>query len=293
MKRQFVTKSFNERDQALIDVSNHILDKYAAQGYDLSLRQLFYQLVSRNVIANTNASYELLGRVISDARMAGLVDWDMITDRGRVTQSVKKWSGPGAMLRHAAKSYVYNRWKRQPNYIEVMVEKQALEGVICPVCASLGINYTSNKGYSSQSALYEASLRLSKALKNGKTPVVLYLGDHDPSGLDMTRDIRDRLALFVGKPVDVKRLSLNKSQVDEYRLPPNPAKMSDSRANDYVEKHGRHSWELDALAPQVLAALVKKAVHRRLDQKLWNEDTILEDQHRKKLLVIAESLDKQ
>jgi hypothetical protein len=293
MKRKFIDKSFNERDAALIAASNRIMDNYASQGYDLSLRQLFYQLVSRNVIPNTNASYELLGRVISDARMAGLVDWDMITDRGRVTKRVQMWSGPGAMIRHASKSYAYNRWKRQPCHIEVMVEKQALEGVICPVCTSLGVNYTSNKGYSSQSALYEASLRLSKAINRGKTPVVLYLGDHDPSGLDMTRDIRARLTIFVGQPVDVKRLSLNKSQVDEYKLPPNPAKMSDSRATNYVSKFGRQSWELDALSPQVLATLVKKAVHRRLDQALWNEDTALETRHREKLLAIAKALENE
>lgn len=101
-KRKFIEKSFNERDTALIDISNRILAQYAAQGYDLSLGQLFYQLVSNNVIPNTNASYELLGRVVSDARMAGLVDWDMITDRGRVTRTVQKWSGPGALLRNAA-----------------------------------------------------------------------------------------------------------------------------------------------------------------------------------------------
>jgi hypothetical protein len=291
MKRKFMDKTFSERDTALIEACNAVLDAYAVQGYDLSLRQLFYQLVSHNIIPNTNASYELLGRIVSDARMAGLIDWDMITDRGRVTQQVRAWSSPGKMLKELVLSYRYKMWKNQKVYIEVMVEKQALEGVIAPVCAQLGVNYTSNKGYSSQSAMYEASLRLNKAIERGKTPVVLYGGDHDPSGLDMTEDIRRRLELFCGRPIDVKRLMLNKSQIEEYRLPPNPVKVTDSRAGKYSAKHGEHSWEMDALPPNVLAGLIKAAVMRRVDKAQWDKDAHAESVHRAQLNGVSNFLD--
>lgn len=292
MKRKFIEKTFNERDSLIITISNKILDGYAAQGYDLSLRQLYYQLVSYNVLPNTNESYELLGRIISQARMAGLIDWDMITDRGRTTFVPQQWNSMHEAIEATASYYKLNKWQRQKVYIEVMVEKQALEGVLKPVCAKYGVNFTSNKGYSSMSALYETSLRLADAVTRGKEPVILYLGDLDPSGLDMTRDIKDRLSTFVGKAVDVKRLSLNKSQVDEYRLAPNPAKMSDSRAAEYVKKYGQVSWELDALPPKILASLVSAAIQRRIDKSLWYEDSETEKVHRATIQLAAGTLKK-
>lgn len=275
----------------MIDVVNSILATYARQGYDLSLRQLYYQCVSRNLIRNKQTEYKRLGNLITDARMAGLVDWDMIADRGRPTMKVKQWSTAGRAVESLAEGFRFDRWKRQPCYVEVMVEKQALEGVLIPACNVYGVGFTANKGYSSSTALYEASKRILRAQKRGKSPVVLYLGDHDPSGIDMTRDLRDRLRVFCGREVDVKRLALNRSQVDENELPPNPAKLTDSRSGAYVAKHGNFSWELDALQPRVLAGLVTAAIKRRLDQKLWDEDTEREKELRTAIMVAAKTLD--
>jgi hypothetical protein len=272
MKEQFIDVNFNETDLKLISVSNRIIERYAAQGYDLSLRQLYYQLVSRNVIPNSTYAYERLGKVVTDARMAGLIDWAMIVDRGRQTQGWKKYSSPGKAMQSMIKTFRLNRWTKQPFYIEVMVEKQALEGVLTPICGHWGISFTANKGYSSASALYSTAKRLAKKAEAGKQVVVLYLGDHDPSGIDMTRDLRDRLSLFARTVIDVKRLALNMSQVERLNLPPNPAKMSDSRAPDYVEKFGTSSWELDAMPPRVMSNVISAAVERRLDRKAWDED---------------------
>jgi len=272
VKEQFINVNFNEMDLALIAACNKIVDRYAKQGYDLSLRQLYYQLVSRNIIPNSNYVYEKLGKTVTDARMAGLIDWAMIVDRGRVTQTWKKYSSPGKALSALTKSFRLNRWTRQPCYIEVMVEKQALEGVLTPVCGKWGVNFTSNKGYSSASSLYSTAKRLARKMEAGKQVVVLYLGDHDPSGIDMTRDLRDRLSLFAKMTVDVKRLALNMSQVERMNLPPNPAKMSDSRAGSYVKKFGDSSWELDAMPPSAISNVISAAVQRRLDQAAWDED---------------------
>ena len=158
-----------------------------------------------------------------------------------------------------------------------MVEKQALEGVLNPVCAKWGISFTSNKGYSSASALYDTAKRLARKMDQGKNVVVLYLGDHDPSGIDMTRDLRDRLSLFARKTVDVKRLALNISQVRFLNLPPNPAKMTDSRAANYTAKFGRDSWELDAMAPRELAAVITASVKKRLNMEQWKKDGLREE----------------
>lgn len=292
VKEKFQDVRFNDRDLQLIEICNQLIDRYMASGFTLSVRQLYYQLVTLNAIPNNVKAYTHVGRVISDARLAGLVDWSAIVDRGRPYQKVALWDSASSIVDSISLGFKLDRWKNQPCYIEVMVEKQALEGVLGPVCNKYGVGLTANKGYSSSTALHETSKRLLNALRRGKTPVVLYLGDHDPSGVDMTRDVRDRLSLFCGSSVDVKRLSLNKSQIDEHQIPPNPAKMSDSRAVDYVAKHGQHSWELDAIPPEILAGYVRNAIKRRLDEAAWNASAIEEEKHKARLKSIVGVLKK-
>jgi hypothetical protein len=275
MKEEFTVKRFNSGALILIDQINTILDTYEAQGYDLSLRQLYYQLVSRNIVPNTERSYKNVGVIVSDARLAGLIDWDMIKDRGRQMVSNSHWDTPADIVRTAAHSFRIDRWSDQPNYVEVMVEKQALEGVLIPVCSELDVPFTANKGYSSSSAMYEASKRYQQKLRDGKTLYVLYLGDHDPSGIDMTRDVQDRLDLFISGgsigDLEVRRLALNMDQVRTLNPPENPAKVTDSRAAGYIRRFGNSSWELDAIEPGALATLVRNAVTTLLDPILWEE----------------------
>jgi len=164
----------------MIGTINGILTEYVEAGYDLSLRQLYYQLVSRNIVENTERSYKNVGNLVSDARMAGRIDWDVIKDRGRETVENPHWSSPADILHTAATQFRVDRWANQPCYMEVMVEKQALEGVLIPVCSEWDVPFTANKGYSSSSAMYEASKRFLKAAEQEKELYVLYLGDHDP-----------------------------------------------------------------------------------------------------------------
>lgn len=292
MKQAFIQKRFSSDQLALVEFCNSVIEAFAKQGFDLSLRQLYYQCVARNVIPNRVEAYTSLGKLINDARLAGLVDWSRIVDRGRPLHQTTQWNAASSALAALGQGFKLNYWRTQPYYLEVMVEKQALEGVLLPTCQRLGVGFMANKGYSSVSSLYEASRRYLAALKRGKQVCVFYLGDHDPSGCDMTRDVRERLALFCGQPIDVKRLALNKSQVDEHNLPPNPAKLSDSRSSAYVDKFGESSWELDALPPQVLVNYVVAAVSRRLDMKAWRQSTQREAAARSHLKLMAESLAK-
>lgn len=280
-----------------------ILDDYSAQGYDLSLRQLYYQLVSRNVVPNTEKSYKNVGNMVSDARLAGLIDWDMIKDRGREMVSNPHWGNPANFIENVAPQYRFDLWEDQPNYVEVMVEKQALEGVLQPVCRSLDIPFTANKGYSSSSAMYEASKRFIDRAQKDKTLYVIYLGDHDPSGIDMSRDVLDRLDLFIKTSLDrtdeigpnemgaieVNRVALNMDQIKTLRPPENPAKLTDSRANSYIKRFGDSSWELDAIEPRQLAALVTNAVTGLMDAPLFKRNQKKQEQGRKDLLKFAQT----
>lgn len=289
MREKFVGKNFGEKAMTMIQRINRILDSYAAQGYDLSLRQLYYQLVSKNLVENTERSYKNVGNLVSDARMAGLIDWNMIRDRGRVMVRPTHWESPADIVRAAAQQFRVDRWKDQPCYVEVMVEKQALEGVLEPVCNEMDVPFTANKGYSSSSAMYEASKRYLEAHNEGKELYVLYLGDHDPSGIDMSRDVLDRLDLFTEESgIEVKRLALNMDQVEELRPPENPAKITDSRSDSYIRRFGRSSWELDAIEPAHLAEIVRSAITALIDTTPWDLSGDREDSMRDELKDFAD-----
>jgi len=287
MRERFIEKNFRQQSIEKIHLVNSILREYQADNYDLSLRQLYYQMVARGYIENSQRSYNRLGELVNDARLAGYIDWEMIKDRGRETISLPHWKTPGDIIKDAARQFALDKWKDQPNYIEVMVEKQALEGVLIPVCNSLDIKFTANKGYSSASALYETGQRLYKQLIAGKNVYILYLGDHDPSGIDMTRDIYERLSLFSYNHIEVKRLALNMDQIKVLQPPENPAKETDSRYSSYIEKYGLASWELDAIEPRALARIVIDAVESLLDPDLWDQALNQENEIKKELAELA------
>jgi hypothetical protein len=171
-----------------------------------------------------------------------------------------------------------------------MVEKQALEGVLVPVCRELDVPFTANKGYSSSSAMYEASKRFLSRDEEGKDLYVLYLGDHDPSGIDMTRDVLDRLLLFTnGGNLTVNRLALNMDQIQALNPPENPAKVTDSRAASYISRFGTSSWELDAIEPNALADIVRGAVTNLIEPDLWAKSKAKQDAMRAELTAFADN----
>lgn len=283
MKEAFIDHQFRRKSQALIDTANEILDRYQSLGYRLTLRQLYYQFVTLNAVENSERSYKNLGDLVSKARQAGLIDWEMIEDRSRETVAVPHWGSPADIVEAAARSFRLDKWEEQPHHVEVMVEKQALEGILIPVCRELDIVFSANKGYTSTTVFKEAGDRLRDAFDAGKEGVVLYLGDHDPSGIDMTRDAIDRLTLFARQPICVKRLALNIDQVRLYQPPPNPAKEEDARFRSYKTQFGDVSWELDALDPAVLGDLVRNAVLELRDEVLWLEAVARENSMRDEL----------
>jgi hypothetical protein len=276
---------------ATIAAANKIIEEYKEQGYELTLRQVYYQFVSRGLIPNSQREYKNLGDIINDGRLAGLIDWDAIVDRTRNLRSTAHWEKPSEIIQSAADSFRLNKWLDQPHRPEVWIEKDALVGVVENVCTRLDVPYFSCRGYTSQSELWSAGMRLryyatgdSKLGIKPQTPVIIHLGDHDPSGMDMTRYIRDRLALFSRFDIEVIRIALNRDQIDQYNPPPNPAKLTDSRATGYIEQHGDESWELDALEPSVIEQLIEDQIMEIRNEDRWDARVALEEQHRAGLI---------
>lgn len=268
MKEQFIDRKFNITSDRKIQAANDIIAEYTAQGYTLTLRQLYYQFVSRDLIKNTMKEYKNLASIINDARLAGEIDWDCIEDRTRNLMSIEYYENASSFLAIQARRYAEELWADQPYYCEVWVEKDALVGVVERPCNRLRVPFFAGRGYISQSEMYNAGKRFEEKIQSGKKVVIFHLGDHDPSGIDMTRDNIDRLTLFSGYPIDVRRLALNRDQISQYRPPPNPAKITDTRAKDYIRNFGDSSWELDALDPGVIDAIVSAHIEGLIDKPL-------------------------
>lgn len=288
--RCYAPKNFNETALKLIAQMNAIIDEYEPRGYTMTVRQLYYQMVQRGLIPNEQKSYKTIAKILSEGRLAGLVSWTALEDRTRNLRGLKTWKHPREAVKAAAEAYRTDLWKNQDVRPEVWIEKDALVGVIADICNNLRVDFFSCRGYSSQSEQWRAGQRFADYLAKGQRPIVFHLGDHDPSGLDMTRDNSDRLSMFAGVPIQVVRLGLNWNQIEELRPPPNPAKSEDPRFADYRAKYGLESWELDALPPDYVANLIRKSVEAIRDPKKWDDALAVEVADRGVLLDFAEEL---
>lgn len=303
MKQKFVQKRFSDQSLRLLEIINRILPVYERQGLDLSLRQLYYQLIATAYdelpdewidpdtgSKNNEKSYKKVGDLVNNGRLAGLLDWGLLKDRGREVDRLPMWENPIDRLEWAAKTHRLDKWQYQPVALWVMIEKQALEGVMIPICRRLEVPFIANKGYSSASAMYEIGRHMRYLRLNGQEIHALYLGDHDPSGLDMTNDVKKRLEMFSEGCVEVDRLALNFDQVRNYNPPPNPAKETDSRYAAYRDKWGDECWELDALTPSVLIDLVNEAVSNLRDDDIWQESLERQNKEKAQLTRLAERI---
>lgn len=313
MSKQFyIERNFRSKALDLIELMNSIVEEYVEQGFRLTVRQLYYQLVARGHIENTERSYQNICSTVNDAKLAGIMDWDAIEDRTRAFVRRTRWASGASIMKAAADSFHMDMWANQEWRVFCVVEKEALAGVLEGVCNSYDVPLLAARGYPSGTVLREFALsdllpamgfnaegeRLPDAPKEGLKQkfVVLHLGDHDPSGIDMSRDLSERLALFCnltpGKPLPgifFKRIALNMDQVRKQKPPENPAKMTDSRFTSYKDQFGDKSWELDALSPDYLAGLVRSFTEQHINGKAWKARLEEIEDVRKRLAKTAES----
>lgn len=284
---QYKEINFRQSSLDLIKLVNSVIREYQAQGYELTLRQAYYQLVARGYIPNNERSYKNIGNLINDGRLAGLIDWYAITDRTRNLRGNSHWETPAEVIESAKYSYRLDKWEGQPNYVEVWVEKDALVDVVGQACRPLDVPFFSCRGYTSQSEMWAAAQRFIRR-DDREQRIIIHLGDHDPSGIDMTRDIQERLDMF-GADVMVKRVALTMEQIDFYTPPPNPAKLTDSRCYGYIRQYGNESWELDALEPKVITDLITEQVTMYRDDTLYEQVCDQERREKRELQLLCDN----
>ncbi len=265
----------------LVERATEIVAHYASLNIAMTLRALYYQFVRRNWIPNSDKSYKNFGHTLSEARKGGFFDWDAIVDQHRPRLMPTHYKDLRDKIESSIGFYKLNRWAGQANHVVVVIEKDAQTAVFAPVCDDLHVPLFVNKGYGSSTVLWELAEYL-KCFPECDNVVVLYFGDHDPSGVDMTRDLSARLDLFqVSDSVNltVTRVALTIEQVRQYKCPPNPVMLKpkpgktrfDNRAQAYVAKYGKQCWEMDALPPEVMRELLVESVEAYLDKDLFSK----------------------
>jgi len=287
MRERFRSNNITPKKLTYISSINSILEEYSEQGYRLTLRQLYYQLVARDFIPNRVQEYSKLSSVLVDARMNGLTDWGMIEDRIRKPHLLYWVRDIQDAINDTVRYYRLNRQEGQKNCIEIWTEKDAVSNILKRVSQYFHLRLMINRGYSSCSAMKEAFDRL--RLSNRKT-IILYIGDHDPSGLDMIRDVDSRLAEFGLDNFEVIHVALTADQIREFSPPPNPAKITDPRSRWYISEFGSESWELDALKPGDLERIVRNIAEEYIDLNLFESMVQKEKEDKEKLMELVKNI---
>lgn len=253
--------NFPYSERELAEKVNSILDEYDTP---LTLRQVYYRLVVLGLL-NAQKVYKNLSNKLSRLREQGLVPWNRIIDLKRQSEKGSSWTSPATFFETVSRSYKRDLQQGQLEHIEVWCEKTV---AIRHIIEKYDVSLFAGGGYRSSSSLYEASERFREI---DKPIVILYLGDFDPSGLDIERDIVRLREIFKIK-VDVQRVLLTLEDIKEFRLMPSPVKPTDGRTKAYVERYGfEDAYELDALPPDVLARKLEEAICRNMDMDLFRE----------------------
>lgn len=282
----------------MIGQVNAVLAHAHQQNVKMTLRNVYYKFVKNGWFENSDDNYNRLKNAVGQGRLAGLISWDDIEDQERDLYGVNTYKAPEQLLKGLSSKYHRDLWEGQRFRPEVWVEKKGMTNVVSDICNQLRVDFFACKGYNSLTESWKAGQRLAGYVQKGQRPIIFYLGDHDPSGLDMVRNNREQLAMFAGTDIMVVPLALTHDQVLELGpdLPPNPAKQRDARIEgyrDYMADLGYGpderdvSWEVDALEPTYIRQMIQREVDRLRDETMWDQALLREQEDKRYLMEIA------
>jgi len=260
----------------LIETAKGIL----AEVHPMTVRQVYYQLVSRQVIKNNRGQYQAVSNALVSARREGIIPWEWIEDRLRRPRYVSMWSGLAEFAETCRRAYRRDVWDTQPDYLEVWLEKDALSGIFENVLSPYGATLNVGRGYDGWDSIHNAAIRF---MEKPAAVTVLYFGDFDPSGEDMVRSLVKRLGSLGCQP-EVIKCALTYDDILRYELPPDFAKKTDTRTAAFVAEHGDIAVELDALPPDVLRDRLEDEVSSRMDLEALRKIKTLEKRERARLV---------
>lgn len=268
------TKTILETAKSILEVHN-----------PMTVRQVYYQLVSRQVIENNRSQYQAVSVALVGARKDGFIPWEWIEDRTRRPRAVSMWESLPDFGDTVLSSYRRDVWESQPCQIEAWLEKDALSGIFEDLLEPYGVTLNVGRGYDGWSSIHNASERYGE----GEGVTVLYFGDFDPSGEDMKRSLEERLSFFESSP-EIVKCALTFNDITLYNLPPDFTKAKDTRRKGFVAKYGDVAVELDALPIDVLRDRIVREVEARMDLQALSKIKDVEKVEKEKLRQVLNSL---
>jgi hypothetical protein len=257
------SKKVRGRAKASLDLIAAYTAAEAAQ--PITGRGIGYKLFAGGLIPSmARAEMAKVYRLLKEAREEGTIPWEWIVDETRELESVASWNDPAALMRAASRSYRRDFWQDQPHRVEVWSEKGTVRGVLAPVLNKYGVGFRVLHGFSSATTVNDVA-------QDGDRPlIVLYVGDYDPNGLYMSeRDLPDRLERYGGYHVDIERIALVRSDLDDLSTFEASDKESDTRHDWFVSKFGDLCAELDAMDPNDLRARVEAEILDQIEPEAW------------------------
>ena len=236
--------------------------------HPMTLRQLFYRLVSIQVLENTQAHYQKLSRVLTKGREMRFIPFEWMTDRSRAQYKPSMWENPKEFIKIVKESYRKDYWELQPTHVEVWSEKDAIVGTIQETTDHYGVIIRANRGFTSTTKVHEIAEYFRKL--SDKSINVFYLGDHDPSGITIQEELYSRLKEYGTPYFEMTRLAIHKADIELFNLPPLRIKDSDTRAKKFRQNYGEDCVELDALPPNELRNRIENAIRGCIEFESWN-----------------------
>ncbi len=274
----------SRRTQSSMNVIRDAIYHALANDHPMTVRQLFYRLVSNGAIEKTEAEYKsTVVRLTGEMRLDGQIEFGWIADSTRWMRKPKTHSGLDAVLAHTARTYRRSVWDEQEAYVEIWLEKDALAGVLVDVTSAWDVPLMVTRGFASLSFLYESA----DAIRDqGKPTFLYYFGDHDPSGLEIPRTVEQRIREFAPE-VDITfmRVAVNPAQIEAMHLPTRPTKATDSRSKNF----NGESVEVDAIDPAILRSLAEQCITCHIDFEAYDRLKSTEAAERETLYKIARS----
>jgi hypothetical protein len=224
-------------------------------------------------------------RLLKLAREQGMIPWEWIVDETRELERASSWDDPAAFVRTVSRAYRRDFWNQQPVRIEVWSEKGTVRGVLSPILDKYGVGFLPVHGFNSATSTHNISVS-----DDGRPLLNLYVGDYDPSGMCMSEvDLPARFDKYGGDHVSIKRIALRQEHLPDLPSFPASDKRKDPRYPWFVRNYGHRCWELDALDPNDLRAMVEKAIRKYIEPIAWKRCAVVEKAERESLRTVLDS----
>ena len=265
--------------------------------WPLTLRQVYYRLVAAGVIENNRGAYQMLSKIVSEMRVENILSWDCVQDKTRRISAKRGFEDGQTFVTASAQNFLrgYTRClvQGQERHVELWVEKDALSGIFEDVAWPYCLRVVTCRGYQSTTMLHGYAERASTALRAGQTPLVLYFGDFDASGVQMFESAQKKLeSVHDLRGVQFKRVALTPEIIEASNLPLNSdaVKEKDPRTKAFREKYGDIAVELDALHPRELETLARNAIEDSIDMELFHQQREIEETEVQKIAELQASV---